>query len=147
MEKQDIHLAEQAAESSVVRMLLEERRRLLAELNRVDRILASEGVSAHSSSATAEPSTSTKSGRVRNAITKVEALLQVLQKATKPLSQKELLLGIQELGYVFSSRNPSNTLNPLLYGEHKLNTLTKLPNGFVLTAREKEFTQLKAGTW
>jgi hypothetical protein len=65
--------------------------------------------------------------------------MQVLAAATKPLSQRELVVGIQNMGFVFASRNPSNTLNPLLYGEKKLATVKKLPRGFILSSRENEF--------
>jgi hypothetical protein len=147
MEKQDTEPPVNGRESTVVRMLLEERRRLLSEVGRIDRMLAREGLAVQPIHEEVGGVSATGSGRVRNSITKVDALLQVLRDAKKPLSQKELLLGIQELGYVFSSKNPSNTLNPLLYGDRKLPGVTKLPAGFVLSEREKEFIELKSESW
>lgn len=129
------------SDSSVIRMLLDKRQKLLAEVNRIDRMLKHEGFDASDVTHQSESAVMTQSGRPRNAITKVDALMQVLKSATKPLSQRDLVLGIQNLGYVFSSRNPSNTLNPILFGARKLAAIVKLPEGFVLAERENEFKQ------
>jgi hypothetical protein len=102
-------------------------------------MLKQEGFDAQNIGPEGERAAMTQSGRPRNAVTKVDALLQVLKSATKPLSQRDLVLGIQSLGYVFASRNPSNTLNPLLYGDKKLSVIKKLPTGFILAVRENEF--------
>jgi hypothetical protein len=142
MQKEDTHPGiESLADSSVVRMLLDQRQKLLAEVNRIDRMLRREGLEVQGGSPESGPAAMTQSGRPRNAITKTDALLQVLKSASKPLSHRDLVLGIQNLGYVFASRNPSNTLNPLLYGDKKLSAITKLPAGFVLAERERDFTQ------
>ena len=130
-----------ASDSSVIQLLLEQRRKFVAEINRIDRMLAREGVAVQGLSSQLELAAMTHSGRPRNAINKVDALLHVLKSATRPLSQRELVEGIQNLGFVFASRNPTNTLNPLLYGDKKLAAVKKLSEGFILAEREEEFTR------
>ena len=142
MEKEDTQpRIDTVRDSSVIRMLMDQRQKLLAEVNRIDRMLKQEGFDAQNIGPEGERAAMTQSGRPRNAVTKVDALLQVLKSATKPLSQRDLVLGIQSLGYVFASRNPSNTLNPLLYGDKKLSMIKKLPTGFILAVREDEFSR------
>lgn len=128
-------------------MLLDQRRTLLAEVNRIDRMLRQEGLDVHNLSPEGDPTAMTRSGRPRNELTKVDALLQVLKSATKPLSQRELVVGIQNLGYVFASKNPANTLNPLLYGDKKLSDVKRLQHGFILANRESEFTKMETVSW
>jgi hypothetical protein len=142
MEKEDTQpINAVPTDTFVIRMLLDQRKKLLAEVNQIDRMLKREGIEVDNASLQGGPSAITQSGRPRNMITKVNALLQVLKSASQPLSQRELVLGIQNLGYVFSSQHPSNTLNPLLYGDKKLSSIKKLATGFVLAEREKEFSQ------
>ena len=138
MQIEDTQNVKGVAESPVIQMLLDQRHRLMADVNRIDRMLAREGLDVQSLSR-GEGEALTQSGRARNTINKLDALMHVLETATKPLSQKELVIGIQNMGFVFASRNPSNTLNPLLYGEKKLTTVKKIPGGFILATREKEF--------
>lgn len=126
------------AGSGVIRLLVAEKEKLLREVERIDRILASEGVDPRKIGAGVDPRM-TAAGRPRNQISKLGALMNVLASARKPLTQRELVLGIQELGYVFSSRRPVNTLNPYLYGKKRLPTILKTPKGFILATRSKEF--------
>ncbi len=133
------NMSEEVSGSSVIQILLDQRRKLAAEINRIDRMLAREGVDIRHLQFRVEPTATTQSGRPRNTITKVDALLNVLKSAKRPLSQKELVVGIQNLGYVFASRNPTNTLTPLLYGDKKLSAVKKIAAGFILAEREKEF--------
>lgn len=133
------NMGEAVSGSSVIQILLDQRRKLAAEINRIDRMLAREGVDIRHAQFQVEQTATTQSGRPRNTITKVDALLNVLKSAKRPLSQKELVVGIQNLGYVFASRNPTNTLTPLLYGDKKLSAVKKIAAGFILAEREKEF--------
>jgi hypothetical protein len=140
MQEQDTRGVNEAMDdSSVIRILLEQRRKFVAEINRIDRMLAREGIRLENLAFQAEPTAVTLSGRPRNSISKVDALLTLLKTAKKPLSQKDLVVGIQNLGYVFASRNPTNTMTPLLYGDKKLSAVKKLPGGFILADREQEF--------
>src|SRR5664279_863065 len=103
MEKEDTQpRIDMVRDSSVIRMLMDQRQKLLAEVNRIDRMLKQEGFDAQNIGPQGERAAMTQSGRPRNAVTKVDALLQVLKSATKPLSQRDLVLGIQNLGYVFA---------------------------------------------
>ena len=50
--------------------------------------------------------------RARNELSLKEAAVKV---ATKPMTKEEILDGILKLGYVFSTKDPMNSLNVVLY--------------------------------
>lgn len=128
----------QNVSSSTVSMLLAERERLLQEISRIDRFLAQEGV-VPPAPPQAKGAQQELGRRPQNTMSKLEAIIKVLEAATKPLSQRELVNGIEHLGYVFASKNPYNTLNPYLYGEKRVPEIKKIAQGFILARREREF--------
>lgn len=150
-------------------MLLAEKNRLRGEMTRceqeiarIDRIIKQEGLAVppvgsepvpggEVSVVTGGLSTAAigpESGGARgtpelvNVETKVQTLMRVLKAATIPLTPTELVKEMTRLGYKFLSRNPTNTLNPYLYGRRKLDTVDKVGRGFVLTSRRKEFENM-----
>jgi hypothetical protein len=124
--------------SRLVQVLIEERKKLVEEIVRIDRVLAQEGVDVKSISAGIDAQL-TPWGRPRNKMTKVEAMEAALKQADHPLTPRELLAAMQKLGYAFASARPLGTLNPYLYGKKKLDVITKCGRGFILTSRESEF--------
>jgi hypothetical protein len=129
--------------SSVVRVLLDERRRLQREIERIDRILAQEGVLDNQATKGAETKTVPDIAlRHPNLLTKMQALRKVLEVATVPLAPREMVAEIQRLGYSFTSAHPENTLNPYLYGAKKLPFIKRFGRGFILADRETEFQKL-----
>lgn len=131
----------QNGQSPLARILLRERARLVQEIARIDRFLEQEGIAALSTA----PAISVQNCAPRptdNILSKVQALQKVLEVATTPLSPKEMVEAMKRLGYNFESSNPSNTLNPYLYGQRRLGFLKKFGRGFILAEREKEFEQI-----
>ena len=53
--------------------------------------------------------------RAQNELSLKEAVLKALEK--KPLTKAEILEGVQKVGYKFTAKNPTNSLNTLLYGK------------------------------
>jgi hypothetical protein len=51
--------------------------------------------------------------RARNGMSLREAVTQVTRN--RPLTKEEILQGIQKLGYRFSTKDPMNSLNAMLY--------------------------------
>ena len=50
-----------------------------------------------------------------NKLSLKEAVIESISKA--PLSKEDILAAVKKLGYRFSSKNPVNSLNALLYGK------------------------------
>ena len=72
-------------------------------------------------------------------MTKVEAMEEALKLSDSPLTPRELVAAMNKLGYTFASANPTNTLNPYLYGKKKLEIFQKSGRGFILSSRAREF--------
>ena len=53
--------------------------------------------------------------RAQNELSLKEAVIKALEK--KPLTKAEILEGVQKVGYKFTAKNPTNSLNTLLYGK------------------------------
>ena len=53
--------------------------------------------------------------RAKNELSLKEAVIQALGKA--PLGKEEILAALKKLGYKFTAKNPTNSLNTLLYGK------------------------------
>ena len=131
---------DQPQPSSVVRLLVLERRRLQQEIERIDRILARESDVDLQNIAAIEREPDSTAGSCRpNTLTKTQALKKALEVASAPLSPREIVVAIRRLGYTFTSAHPENTLNPYLYGAKKLPFLKKFGRGFILAERESEF--------
>ena len=124
--------------SRLVQVLIEERKKLVQEITRIDRVLAQEGVDLKSI-ATGLDAQLTPWGRPRNKMTKVEAMEEALKLSDSPLTPRELVAAMNKLGYTFASANPTNTLNPYLYGKKKLEIFQKSGRGFILSSLAREF--------
>ena len=57
----------------------------------------------------------TRRGRGGNATSLKQGVIEVL--AEKTLTKSEILAGVQENGYKFTSKNPANSLGVILYGK------------------------------
>lgn len=128
-----------ASESPVVRMLILERQRLLNEIERIDRFLAQEGMTAPKITAEPDAQNDAQKG---NILSKVQTMKKVLETASTPLTPGDLVDGMVRFGYSFSSRNPANTLNPYLYGQKRLPWIKKFGRGFILDSRQSEFEKM-----
>ncbi len=53
--------------------------------------------------------------RAQNELSLKEAVIKALEK--KPLTKAEILEGVEKVGYKFTAKNPTNSLNTLLYGK------------------------------
>ena len=127
--------------SQVVGILLAERERLLHEIQRIDRFLAQEGCQPDQTNLPMPVPLPVVSSP-RNVFSKVQAMKKALEVATTPLTPRELVLEMNRLGYTFTSTQPTNTLNPFLYGAKKVDFLKKFGRGYILVGREKDFEQV-----
>lgn len=90
--------------------LLKERTKLLAQLDKLDRQIASvDGAGGSVSS----------SGRARNSMSLVATLESVLEKAPKGMSVSDILGAVQAAGYKSSSPNFRGIINQTLIKERK----------------------------
>jgi len=102
--------------------LLDEKSQLEARLNEINQVIGSEATSApiSSSSATKAPAVSrARRGRRPkgdNALTMREAVLQALSKG--PLARKELVKAVEDIGYVFTTKHPLNSIGSILYAKN-----------------------------
>ena len=97
-----------------LRNSLEARRaKLITDIAEIEAALGSLGAG---SPAKAKPAaTAKKAGRAVNKLSLKEAVIESISKA--PLSKEDILAAVKKLGYRFSSKNPVNSLNALLYGK------------------------------
>ena len=115
---------------------------MVREISRIDRFLRQEGMDPRIISDGVD-SQWTAAGRPLNRETKMQVLRRVLEKASKPLTPREMVFEMKREGYVFASVNPANTLNPLLYGsERRLPFVDKVKDGFILVTRRAEFVEV-----
>jgi hypothetical protein len=98
---------------SELQSLTRERQRVLKQLAMVDARLRAAGGSVSQS-----PNL-TRGGRVRNPMSLVSTMEQVLDKAGKPLSVREITQGVLDTGYQSGSANFQTMLNQMLIKERK----------------------------
>lgn len=96
---------------SLKQALVKEKAELEERLAQINEVLQADGPPMPGLGALGLRSRSMK--RIRNKISLREAVRQVTAK--KPLTKNEILEAIDELGYKFSSDNPVNSLNAVLY--------------------------------
>jgi hypothetical protein len=125
-------------QSRVIQMMLAQRAQLVREIARIDRFLKQEGIPVENISSGTDNHW-TPEGRPRNLMSKRQVLQKVLMEAATPMSPRELVVALRRAGYVFASADPSNTLNPLLYGSKKCEFIAKVGAGFVHKARKAQF--------
>ena len=97
---------------SLHEQLMREKRRLEAQLAEINRAL---GVQAAAAGRQQEANGVHAGGRkrARNEKSLKEVVLQVTK--AKPLSRQELLEAVKGVGYVFTAKDPLNSLSTLLY--------------------------------
>lgn len=86
--------------------LLSEKAQLETRLAQINKALGDEA-------APATPARTTASGRVQNALSLKDAVRKVT--SAKALTKKEILQAIDKLGYKFAAKDPTNSLNVVLY--------------------------------
>jgi hypothetical protein len=86
----------------------------LAELNRV--LGGAETAPASEPQAVAQPKRGRGRGRGSNLMSMREAVLKALSE--RPLARKEIVSAVEDLGYVFKTRNPLNSIGSILYGKN-----------------------------
>ena len=94
------------------------RQELTAELADIDAALGSMGAAAPvktKSSPSAAKSSAKGTKRAKNELSLKEAVIQAIGKHT--LSKPEILAAVEKLGYKFAAKNPTNSLNTLLYAK------------------------------
>ena len=109
-----------------VQQLLSRRESLRGQLDAVNKLLKAEGY---------EDPEGLPQWKSASPMTKAEAVRNALTKAAgKPLTTRELVVKMQEEGYVFNTDDPQNAMNNLLYGKKKLGFIARDPSnaGFIL---------------
>src|SRR5579862_273697 len=102
--------------------LIEEKNRLEDRLQQIDQVLGTEGRtrsenSDASSIGSIEPIPRRRARRRgQNTMSMREAVLQALSQG--PLTRKEIVGAVQDLGYVFKTSNPLNSIGSVLYGKN-----------------------------
>ncbi len=126
--------------NAFVQNLLTKRRQLLESVSHIDQLLANEGITQDDAAKLCPVNPVVQlPAHARNTNSKADRIRDILAKASKPLSPSEILQRLITEGYVFASRYPRSTLNPLLYGARRLNFIYHTPQGFILRGREREF--------
>ena len=106
------------------RQLTEEKSQLESRLNQLNQVLGSEGLpeqSAPSASVPAEvaPQPAKRRGRKPKAANQMslrEAVLKALSQG--PLARKDLVKAVEDVGYVFTTKNPLNSIGSILYAKN-----------------------------
>lgn len=75
----------------------------------------------------------------KNSTSKSALLRNILHEADRPLKLHEILKEMVKRGYQFASVYPKGTLNPLLYGNSRLEFVARTKGGFILKGRGREF--------
>ena len=91
-----------------------ERAKLTARLREVDAALGTI-VTVAATAAKPASAPALKQKRAKNELSLKEAVLQALGKSA--LSKADLLAAVKKLGYQFAAKNPTSSLNALLYGK------------------------------
>lgn len=94
--------------------LLALRDQLRAEADEIDRALGTPETNGHARVGLAPA----RSVPRKNAMSLREAVAKVTSK--RPLTKQEVLQAVQDLGYVFTTKKPINSLNALIYPEGSL---------------------------
>lgn len=101
------------------RSLEAKRTELVAAIAEIEAALGSMGAAAPVKiKARAKPAgavSSSKPKRAKNELSLKDAVIQAMGQST--LSKEEILAAVKKLGYKFSAKNPTNSLNTLLYGK------------------------------
>ena len=97
---------------SLHEQLMREKRRLEAQLAEINRALGVQAAAAGRQQATNGVHAGSRK-RARNEKSLKEVVLQVTK--AKPLSRQELLEAVKGVGYVFTAKDPLNSLSTLLY--------------------------------
>jgi hypothetical protein len=95
--------------------LLKRKAALEAELAQINAALG-EPAPAKASAAKAAPARSRK--RAQNSVSLKSAVCEVLK--SKPLTRPDILKAVEKTGYVFTAKDPLNSLNTLLYSNKKV---------------------------
>jgi hypothetical protein len=90
-----------------------ERAKLTARLAEVEAALGT--IAASGGAKSAAKGTFAPRKRAQNELSLKEAVLKAIEK--KPLTKAEILAAVEKLGYKFTAKNPTNSLNTLLYGK------------------------------
>ena len=97
--------------------LMQERAKLETRLREINQALGESNLSTSQESPTLPAKGAAKrGGRRAGGISLREAVLQVTSKG--PLSKEDILNGVKQLGYRFSTSNPLNSLGVILYGKN-----------------------------
>ncbi|HTH50013.1 MAG TPA: hypothetical protein VMB21_21045 [Candidatus Limnocylindria bacterium] len=89
---------------------------LLSEVADIEAALGSLGVAAPSKGKARTAVTARPQGkRAKNELSLKEAVIQALGQSS--LGKDDILSAIKKLGYKFSAKNPTNSLNTVLYGK------------------------------
>jgi hypothetical protein len=94
-------------------VVLSERERIVARLRELDQSLDALGMTATERFY----GLYTPTGRTRNRQSLHEVVVDVLQKAKKPLGKQAILDAVLATGYRFSTDDPLNSLCVILYGK------------------------------
>lgn len=93
---------------------------LVQRLREIDQVLSEEGTGVSVEIRPRRgrpPGSGAGRGKGRNTLTLREAVRQVTWE--RPLSRREILEEVQKLGYRFSTRNPLNSLNQVIYNKNE----------------------------
>jgi hypothetical protein len=104
------------------RQLIEERSQIEARLNEINQVLGSEVAAtaappgASAPAAPVQPVARRGGGpRGGNTMSLREAIIKVLARG--PLSRKEVVAAVQDVGYAFTTKNPLNSVGSVLYAK------------------------------
>jgi hypothetical protein len=131
------------------RQLTEEKGQLESRLNQINQVLGGERPPEQIASSSPVPTEvparpAMRRGRKPKGINQMsmrEAVLQALSQG--PLARKELVKAVEDVGYVFSTRNPLNSIGSILYAK---NTPVKSKAGkFYLPGSAATATSARAG--
>jgi hypothetical protein len=106
-----------SAYANLKQKLINERAALQRRLSEINQVLGSSEAPAEASTAPMRPETQARSRRFRSSMTLREAVTRVISE--KPLTRKEIVDAIQEIGFRFASKNPMNSLGAFLYSHKK----------------------------
>ena len=131
------------------KQLTEEKSQLESRLNQINQVLGGERPPEQVAPSSSEPTEvapppAKRRGRkpkVGNQMSMREAVLKALSQG--PLARKELVKAVENVGYVFTTRNPLNSIGSILYDN---NTPIKSKDGkFYLPGSAATATQARAG--
>jgi hypothetical protein len=97
--------------------LIKEKAQLEAQLAAINRALGDSSASTDPSTSPAPQPTRASKNRGSNSLTLRQAVTQVL--TGQSLTKREILTGVEKLGYRFEASDPMNSLNAFLYSNKK----------------------------